>query len=76
VSADGPAIHQHPAVLREAAHPQCDPWAVVTLVMHDLSAHGVKSRYGPETDLGEAAQHAALLLEALGVAAVIPDDAT
>jgi hypothetical protein len=44
------------------------------VIMHDLSAHAVKSAYGPEADLGEAAHHAARLLEALGVAAVIPDD--
>jgi hypothetical protein len=60
--------------LREPAHPQCDPWSVVTLVMHDLSAHGIKSAYREETDLGAAVQHAAALLEALGVAPVVPDD--
>jgi hypothetical protein len=69
-------LHRHPAGLREPAHPQCDPWGVVTVVMHDLSAHGIKNTYGPETDLGTAVQHAAALLEALGVAAVIPDDET
>jgi len=67
-------LHVHPARFREPGRPQCDPWSVVTVIMHDLSAHGVKSAYGPEANLGEAAQHAALLLEALGVAAVVPDD--
>jgi len=46
----------------------------VTVIMHDLSSHGIKSHYGAEADLGAAAQHAAALLEALGVAAVVPDD--
>ena len=69
-------MHPLPGGSREPAHPQADPWSVVTVIMHDLSAHGIKSRYGSEADLGEAAGHAAALLEALGVAAVIPDDET
>lgn len=64
----------HPGARREPARPHADPWSVVTVIMHDLSSHGIKSRYGPEADLGAAAQHAAALLEALGVAAVVPDD--
>ncbi len=67
-------MHQFPAGFREQAAPHAAPWGIVTLVMHDLSSHGIKSRYGSETDLGEAAQHAAALLEALGVAAVVPDE--
>ncbi len=43
--------------------------------MHDLSSHGIKSRYGPEANLGVAARCAAELLEALGVAAVVDDEA-
>jgi hypothetical protein len=66
----GRAIPPAPPPCAGPRIPQCDPWAVVNLVMHDLSSHGIKSRYGAETDLGEAARHAALLLEALGVAAV------
>ena len=42
--------------------------------MHDLARDGIKSRFGDETDLGEAVTAAAALLEALGVAPVVPDD--
>ena len=66
-------MHQYPEAHREPARPQSDPWGVVKVVMHDLSSHGIKSRFSPEADLGEAAR-AAELLEALGVAAVVPDD--
>jgi hypothetical protein len=61
-------------MVREPARPQCDPWSVVTMVMHDLSAHGIKSVYGPEAVLGAAVQAAAALLESLGVAAIVPED--
>jgi hypothetical protein len=67
-------MHGHPDGYREPSVPQTDPWSVVSATMHDLSAHGVKSWYGPETDLGAAVRHASGLLEALGVAAVVPDD--
>jgi len=66
-------MHQYPGLRREPEAPQANPWTVVNLTMHDLSSHGIKSRFGTEADLGAAAQHAALLLEALGVAAVVPD---
>jgi hypothetical protein len=67
-------LHGQPAGFRESARPQADPWSVVTVIMHDLSAHGIKSAYREETDLGAAVQHAAALLEALGVAPVVADD--
>ena len=69
----GPVHGQQPGQ-REPDRPQCDPWSVVTRTMHDLSRDGIKSRYGAEAHLGEAVRHAARLLEALGVAAVVPDD--
>jgi hypothetical protein len=61
-------------MVREPSRPKADPWGVVTVVMHDLSAHGIKSHYGSEAVLGAAVQAAAALLESLGVAAVVPDD--
>lgn len=71
---DSAPVHGLPPGMREPARPQYDPWGVVNVVMHDLSSHGVKSRFGPEANLGEAAQHAAALLESLGVTPAVPDD--
>ena len=57
--------------IREPEYPAYDPWAVVSVVIHDLATHAVKSRFG---DLSGAAIIAADLLEALGVRPVIPED--
>jgi hypothetical protein len=67
-------MHQFPAGFREQATPHADPWTIIALVTHDLSAHGIKASYGPEVDLRVAVTHAAALLEALGVAAVVPEE--
>jgi hypothetical protein len=56
------------------AFPAFDPWAIVNLVMRELAAENVKTRFGSETDLGEAARAAGELLAAFGVASVVPDD--
>jgi hypothetical protein len=71
---DSAPIHGQPPAMREPARPQADPWSVVTFVMHDLAAHGIKNRYGPETSLQGAVMAATALLESLGVAAVVEDD--
>jgi hypothetical protein len=67
-------MHGRPAGFREPARPHADPWGVVTVIMHDLAAHGIKNTYGPEANLGAAVQHAAALLEALGVEPRISDE--
>ncbi len=71
---DSAPVHAYPPGAREPDRPQQDPWAVVHLVLHDLSAHGIKSRFGPEASLGGAVMAAAALLESLGVAVIVPDD--
>jgi hypothetical protein len=71
---DSAPIHGQPPAMREPARPQCDPWSVVTFVMHDLAAHGIKTRFGGEASLGGAVMAATALLESLGVAAIITDD--
>jgi hypothetical protein len=71
---DSTPIHAYPAGMREPARPQCDPWTVVNVVLHDLASHGVKNHYGAEASLGGAVMAAAALLESLGVAAVVADD--
>jgi hypothetical protein len=43
-----------------------DPYTIVNMVMQELARRGVKSYYGPERDLREAAGHAATLLDAMG----------
>jgi len=63
-----------PGRLRTPQHPAADPWSVVHLIVSDLAAHGVKTRFGPEADFGAAAQAAAEILIALGVRPVVPDD--
>jgi hypothetical protein len=60
--------------LREPEHPAADPWGIVHVVAHDLSAHGIKSRFGSEADFGHAAVAAAGLLSALGVQPLVSDD--
>jgi hypothetical protein len=63
-----------PGQLREPAHPAADPWSVVSVIIHDLASHAIKSSYGPDADFGRAAIAAARLLEALGVQPLIRDD--
>jgi hypothetical protein len=46
---------------------RCDPQSILDLVMDDLSRRGIKSAFGPEADLADAARSAARLLQALGV---------
>lgn len=58
--------------IREPAHPTCDPWSIVSVVIHHLAATATKSKFG---DLRGAVQAAADLLVALDVEPVIsPDD--
>jgi hypothetical protein len=54
--------------------PSCDPWSIVRAVTRDLARAGVKTRFGADTDLTAACGHAAQLLDALGVAPVVPAD--
>jgi hypothetical protein len=68
----GPQIG--PSASREPEHPHADPWGIVHLVMHDLAAHGIKSRFGDEADTATAVRAAALVLDALGIRPRIPDD--
>lgn len=42
-----------------------DPYTIVNLVMQELARRGVKSHYGPEVNLREAAEHAAAMLNAM-----------
>jgi hypothetical protein len=63
-----------PARLREPEHPSADLWGIVHLIAHDLAAHGIKSRFGPEADFGRAAIAAAGVLEALAVLPLVRDD--
>jgi hypothetical protein len=65
--------HHHQR-LREPEHPTEDPWRIVSRVVADLGHSGIKSRFGSEARFGEAAQHAAALLDALDVQPVIPDE--
>jgi hypothetical protein len=63
-----------PGRLRAPEHPSADPWGIVDLIAHDLAAHGIKSRFGPEADFGRAAIAAAGVLEALAVLPLVRDD--
>jgi hypothetical protein len=63
-----------PGRLREPAHPSADPWAIVHVIVADLAAHGIKSRFGAEADFGQAATAAAALLSALDVRPLVRDD--
>ena len=56
-------MHAYGQARPEPARPVCNP-----------SSHGIKSAYSSKADLGEAVRHAAALLEALGVAAVVPEE--
>ncbi|GAA4506316.1 hypothetical protein GCM10023191_063230 [Actinoallomurus oryzae] len=47
-----------------------DPYTVVNMVMQELARRGVKSHYGPEINLREAAEHAAAMLDAMGAPVV------
>jgi hypothetical protein len=47
-----------------------DPYTVVNLVMQELARREIKTHYGPDADLGEAARHAVALLDALGAPVV------
>jgi hypothetical protein len=55
-----------------------DPWTVALRVVHDLRRDGIHVHHAdermPHAARHAAARHAAALLEALGVAAVIPDE--
>lgn len=50
-----------------------DPWTVACRVVHDLRRDGIRVEAGGEA-MSAAAGHAAALLEALGVAAAVPDE--
>jgi hypothetical protein len=56
------------------AGPAYNPWSIISMTTRELARNGVKSRRGPESDLGTAIGHAAGLLDALGVAPVVPAD--
>lgn len=65
------AGQQPPRPRRERASE--DPWTVAYRVVHDLRRDGIRVHRADDR-MPEAARHAAALLEALGVGAVVPDD--
>ena len=50
-----------------------DPWTIVHRVVHDLRRDGIHAD-APDYRMPTAVRYAALLLEVLGVAAVVPDE--